>query len=246
MGFDADDRGLPLPLTPGAGRWLAMGVRDDLKRANRRTYQELVAEVLEVDYRREPPTLDLGEADRARGREFAARHAPGDGRLLVGLNTGAGGRWRFKRWTESGYAALIGRLGREGHRVLLLGGPDAAERNARLAAGSRGVAVDTGSRNSVRTFAGIVDACDAVVTGDTLALHVALARGVPVVVLFGPTSLHEIEVFDRGARLAADLDCRVCYLPDCDVRPHCMESIGVDEVHAAILRCARATPLERA
>jgi len=67
-------------------------------------------------------------------------------------------------------------------------------------------------------------------------MHVAIARGRRTVVLFGPTSLNEIEVFDRGERLAPDLDCLVCYKSDCDFVPNCMESISADMVHAAVHR----------
>jgi heptosyltransferase-2 len=236
VGFAFDSRGAPVPLTAGAEAWLEMGVRDDLKKANTRTYQDMMADVLEVPYQREPPELPITPAEDERGRTLRAAHPPAPGKAIVGLNTGAGGRWRFKRWTEDGYTELIARLGAEGHKVFLLGGPEEVERNARLVAASGGAAVDTGCDNTVGEFAGIVGACDVVVTGDTLAMHVAIARGVPTVVLFGPTSLHEIDVFDRGERLAAELDCLVCYLPDCDVRPHCMESLSVDRVHGAVLQ----------
>lgn len=235
VGFAFDRRGAPLPLNPGAEAWLEMGVRDDLKKANRRTYQDMMADVLAVPYEREPPELPITPAEHELGRTLRAAHAPAAGKSVIGLNTGAGGRWRFKRWTDEGFSELITRLGRDGHRVFLLGGPEEVQRNGRLAEASGGVAVDTGCDNTVGQFAAIVDACDVVLTGDTLAMHVAIARAVPVVVLFGPTSLHEIDVFDRGERLAADLDCLVCYLSDCDVRPHCMESLSVDRVQQALL-----------
>jgi ADP-heptose:LPS heptosyltransferase len=240
LGFDVDPRGTPLPLSPAAERWLEMGVRDDRKKANRLAYQEHMAAILGVEWRKEPPIFELFDEDLVTGRRLRARHAPPAGGLVVGLNTGAGGRWRFKRWTEAGYEQLIARLHAEGHRVFLLGGPEELERNTRLAAGSRGAAVDTGCDNSLRQFAGIVDACDLVVTGDTLAMHIAIARGKRVVVLFGPTSLHEIEVFGRGERLAPDLDCLVCYKSDCDFVPNCMESLDTDTVHAAVRRQADA------
>ncbi len=241
IGFDVDDRGTVHALSPAAEVWLEMGVRDDRKRANTRTYQEHMAAILGVDYHREPPVLELQASDGARGRELLARHPRRPGKLVVGLNTGAGGRWRFKRWTESGYTELTRRLVSAGHRVLLLGGPEERERNARLAAASGGEAVETGCDNSLRQFAGIVDQCDVVVTGDTLAMHVAIARGKRVVVLFGPTSLHEIEVFDRGERIAPELDCLVCYKTDCDFVPNCMESIATDAVHAAVTRQGQAS-----
>jgi ADP-heptose:LPS heptosyltransferase len=236
IGFDIDDRAAPLPLSPAAERWLEMGVRDDQKRANRLTYQEHMAAILGVDYRKEPPILELNDLERAVGASLRARHPPRPGRRVVGLNTGAGGRWRFKRWTEAHCAEFSRRLLDEGHQVWLLGGPEEVERNARLAAATGGRALETGCDNTLREFAGIVDACDAVVTGDTLAMHIAIARAKPVVVLFGPTSLHEIEVFDRGERIAPELDCLVCYKQDCDFVPNCMESITTESVHAALLR----------
>ena len=236
VGFNVDARGTPIALSPAAERWLEMGVRDDRKRANRLTYQEHMAGIMGVDWRLEPPILELRETDQAAGRKLRKQHAPRPGGSVIGLNTGAGGRWRFKRWTEDGYAGLIARLAREGHRVFLLGGPEEVERNRALAAGSKGAAVDTGCDNPLLQFAGIVEACDVVVTGDTLAMHIAIARGRRTVVLFGPTSLNEIEVFDRGERLAPDLDCLVCYKTDCDFVPNCMESISVDMVHAAVHR----------
>lgn len=234
VGFGFDGRGASLPLTPGAKRWYAMGLDDALKKANTRTYQSLMCDVLEIEDLRDPPAFELDDATLATSAALRARHLPPSG-AIVGLNTGAGGRWRFKRWTEEGYLGLIQRLTAAGQVVFLLGGPEERERNARLAAASPGV-VDTGCDNNLMEFAGIVQACDTVVTGDTLAMHIAIARRVPVVVLFGPTSLHEIDVFDRGERLAPELSCLVCYLMDCDKQPNCMEALGLDRVHEAVLR----------
>jgi heptosyltransferase-2 len=241
VGYAFDERGTPVPLNDGARHWMNLGLSDERKRTNKRTYQELMADVLEVDYRRELPVMEITQKDGEKGRALAERHAPAQDRMLVGLNTGAGGRWRFKRWTEAGYASLISKLGDNGHRVLLLGGPSEVERNTRLMQSSLGVAVDSGGDNPVRTFAGLVEACDVIVTGDTLAMHVAIARHVPAVALFGPTSLHEIDIFDRGERISSELDCLGCYLTDCDVSPNCMESISVDRVYDAVMRAGRLT-----
>jgi heptosyltransferase-2 len=143
-GFSADARGVPVPLSPGAEAWLEMGVDDAKKRANRRSYQALMADLLGLDWQREPPRLEIDEDDSSFGRRLRERHAAGSAGAVVGLATGAGGRWKYKRWTEHGFEALIARLGAMGHRVLLLGGPEEVERNARLAARSRGTALDTG------------------------------------------------------------------------------------------------------
>lgn len=236
IGFDLDARGVVVPLGEGARTWYELGLSDEKKRANRRLYQEHVAEVLGLDWRRERPMLALDEGDRARGAELLARHPPRAGQRIVGLNTGAGGRWRWKRWTESGWDELTRRLAREGCQVWLLGGPEERQRNARLRALGGDAVLDTGCDNTLRAFAGIVERCDVVVTGDTLALHVAVATGRRVVALFGPTSLAEIDLADRGERLAGDVPCLCCYRSDCDVSPSCMETLAVDTVHAAVQR----------
>jgi heptosyltransferase-2 len=64
------------------------------------------------------------------------------------------------------------------------------------------------------------------VTSDSLAVHVAAARRVPAVVLFGPTSAAEIELYGRGVKITPPgLDCLCCYLPRCDKVPHCQALI---------------------
>ncbi len=236
LGFDLDARGVVVPLSPGARTWYEMGLSDALKRDNTRLYQEHIAAALGLDWRRERPLLELSAADRARGQALSARHPRAAGQHIVGLNTGAGGRWRWKRWTESGWDELTRRLAAEGCQVWLLGGPEERERNARLVHLGGKAVVDTGCDNTLRAFAGIVERCDVVVTGDTLALHVAVATGRRVVALFGPTSLAEIDLADRGERLAGAVPCLCCYRSDCDVSPSCMETLSVETVHAAVQR----------
>ncbi len=234
VGFDLDERGTARPLGPAAEHWFNMGLRDDLKRANARTYQSIMADVLGVPYERERPMLALNAELSARSAELRAAHAPPAGKSVIGLNTGAGRRWRFKRWTDDGMTELCRRLTAAGHTVLLLGGPDEVERMARLQHATNDGAINTGGHNSLPEFASIVDACDIVVTGDTLALHIAVARDKPVVALFGPTSAAEIELFDTGDHVVPELDCLVCYKQDCDFQPNCMESISCDTVAGAI------------
>lgn len=55
------------------------------------------------------------------------------------------------------------------------------------------------------------------------------------VVLFGPTSSTEVELFGLGEKVVPDLDCLVCYKRVCDFIPNCMDSISVDMVKRAIL-----------
>jgi heptosyltransferase-2 len=118
---------------------------------------------------------------------------------------------------------------------VLLGGAEEAARTARIAAMAAGAATDAG-RHSLRDFAGVVAACDLVVTGDTLGMHLAIAARVPVVVLFGSTCPQEIELYGRGEKVVTDIDCHPCYRRTCDIHPSCQERIAADTVHAAVQR----------
>lgn len=237
LGFTADARGGVVPLGPGAEHWFRMGLSDDLKKANTRTYQELAAAVLELDPAAVgEPILEPADADRRAAGAF--RQGLGHPGPLVGLNTGAGGRWAYKQWTLEHQRGFLRRMAERGLGVLLLGGPEEVERHRELMAAARGLPVfDAGNHNGYRRFAALVELCSAIVTGDTLAVHVAAARRVPAVVLFGPTSAAEIELYGRGEKvLPPDLDCLGCYLPICDVRPHCQARILPEMVEAAVLR----------
>jgi heptosyltransferase-2 len=95
---------------------------------------------------------------------------------------------------------------------------------------------DAGCENSVRHFASLTSYCAVMLSSDSLAMHVALAMGCRVVVLFGPTSNTEIEIFNRGEKIIPELDCLSCYKRDCDKKPNCMDSISVSTVKLAIKR----------
>lgn len=239
-GFTRGADGRVEPLGPGAAHWFRMGLCDGHKKANTRTYQALVAEVLGLDPAAvREPILEPSAADTAAAAAFRAR-LPFAG-ALVGLNTGAGGRWAYKQWTLEHQRTFLRRMTAAGFGVLLLGGPEETDRHAELLRDARDLPVfDSGTDNGYGAFAARVGLCAAVVTGDSLAVHVAAARRVPAVVLFGPTSAAEIELYGRGEKIVPPgLDCLGCYLPRCDVRPHCQALIEPDVVVAAVLRQVR-------
>lgn len=252
FGYGLDPRGFSVSFRPAGEEWLQMGLRDDLKKANTQTYQFHALTAAELDGPAVSPQLILTEDERAYARSLAAKWGIRNGQSVVGLNTGAGGRWPLKRWTEEGFCNIAKNLAETGAAVLLLGGPEEVERNKRLIAaakntkGSGGFVTDTGCNNSLRQFSAIVDLCDAVVTGDTLAMHIATALGKQVVAIFGPTSSVEIDLFGRGEKITSnEMECLVCYLSKCDLDPNCMNTIPSARVEAAVLRCLAALAAAR-
>ena len=237
-GFVVDDAGRLVPLNDDASQWYEMGLNDRLKKENARTYQSILLAIAGLPATEHPITWEVTDEEAAFARNFAYGHgiAPDD-ELIIGLNTGAGGRWRWKKWTADGYETLVRALLAEypSAKILLYGGPEEVERNHGLAELAPGRLVDTGTRNTLRRFGALVDLCDVMVTGDTMALHLASALGKRVVALFGPTSASEIELYGRGTKVAPlDLSCLGCYLSDCNVTPSCMQRITPAQVMEAI------------
>ena len=245
-GFVLDDRGLVQPTNEAARQWLEAGVFDDIKKQGRTTYQDRMASILGLAPGNHRYVFDLSDEEQSAARAHLESAGADFGRPIVGLNTGAGGRWPLKQWREDGYVELISRMcaRNNGDRVqfLLLGGPSERERNERLKRASGARLIDPGCENSVRHFAALLAHSDVVVTGDTLAMHLSLALGKRTVVLFGPTSAPEIEMYGLGEKVIPDMTCLSCYKTSCDFVPNCMDLISTDMVEQAVVRQLEAIP----
>ena len=239
-GFVLDERGIVQPTNDAARRWLEAGVFDDIKRQGATTYQDRMAEILGLEDRPHRYVFELDDEERASAEAHLERLGLDLQRPIIGLNTGAGGRWPLKQWREEGYVDLVGRIRRQvDAQFLLLGGPSEADRNERLKQASSVRLHDPGCSNTVRHFAALLGHCDVVVTGDTLAMHLALALERRTVVLFGPTSAPEIELYGLGEKVVPDMTCLSCYKTSCDFVPNCMDLISTDTVERAVLRQLR-------
>jgi ADP-heptose:LPS heptosyltransferase len=239
LGYTLHHGGYVVATNAAAEDWLRMGVFDDLKRANRRTYQEIMCSILGLPCAEARYVLELTEREKQDaqihlGELGLERDVP-----MVGIHTGGGGRWRLKQWHEARFIALIEELGRERGRdtpIVLFGGPLERDMNRRIMQAVSVPLYDAGCDNGVRHVAALIRCCSVVVSGDSLAMHLALAMGRRVVVLFGPTSHTEIELFGLGEKIVPDLDCLVCYKQECDFVPNCMDAVSVEMVKQAIGR----------
>ena len=235
-GFGMSDDGNLAIFNPQAQEAMILGLSDDWKfRHNQKPYQQIVFEAVGFPFQRERYVLELEPASRERARNWAQeRHLNGP---LIGLNTGAGTGFAGKAWRTASWAQLARRATTElGALVLLLGGPSEREKNREIAALAGECALDSGTENSLPDFCALVDLCDAVVTGDTTGMHIAIALEKPVVVLFGSTCPQEIDLYGRGEKLVAPVDCAPCYLKKCPIGEVCMDALTVEDVFEALKR----------
>lgn len=243
-GFILDARGYVQPTNAAARTWLEMGVFDDLKRRGTKTYQDMMADIIGLSGRPHRYVLQLTDEELKRGWAHLQKLGIDFSRPIIGLNTGAGRRWELKQWREEGYLELIERIApKRPAQFVLLGGPEERERHKRLISRSSVPLIDAGCDNPVRHFASLVGACNLVITGDTLAMHLSLALNRRTIVLFGPTSAAEIEMYGLGEKVVPRMDCLSCYKPKCDFVPNCMDLITTDMVEAAVERQWAKIPL---
>jgi heptosyltransferase II len=224
-------------------RWFDMGLiskfgkdkADRLKTQNNLNFHAHMHEMLGLDSKICKPCIKIPAKDMNFAYDFAYEHGLHPKDIIVGINTGAGSRWPLKKWEEEKTIDLINMLIDDGLNVILFGGPEEKERNARIVNCCSEKLIDAKTDNSLLEFAALINLCTVLVTSDTLALHLGVATSCYVVALFGPTSMSEIHLFGRGEKVSADMDCLCCYKKtDCKIKPNCMEKISVDSLYKAV------------
>lgn len=134
-----------------------------------------------------------------------------EGRIVFGLNPGS--VWPTKRWSAEGYAELMVRLKRRYPcEILLFGGPEdrKAVDSIQELCGNLGVSLV--GKIGLRELACALDWCDVFITNDSGPMHIAVARGIPVVAVFCATtpSLGFYPYSSRAVVVERDLSCRPC------------------------------------
>lgn len=229
-GFTLDDKGKVQVCNKEAIEWFEMGAFDQLKKANKKTYQEIIHSLLKLKFRKDEIILNLTEEEIIYREKFFNENKLDRFKFIVGLNTGGSRRWKYKKWRIEGFKEVIKALSENTEiGILLFGGETEIELVNTLKSFSNRV-IDTGTNNSLRQFFSLIDLVDVLVTGDTLALHAATALKKRVICLFGPTSSSEIEDYERIIKITPDMDCLVCYKQDCDFVPNCMDKITSDMI----------------
>ena len=216
--------------------WFDMGLisrfgkrrADELKALNKETYQSILFKILNIENKNYAPQLNLQNEDLKFSKAFAENNDIGRKDLIIGINTGAGGRWQDKKLSIEKTAELIQKLGNgvKDKKLILFGGPEEEERNKEILEKSDEKIIDAGCNNSLMEFASLVNLCKILITSDSLAMHIGIALKKKVVAFFGPTSAAEIEIYGRGKKIVPKKGCLCCYKEICDITPE----YDIDEI----------------
>lgn len=112
--------------------------------------------------------------------DFNKTKKESSGTKIIGIESRAGDRWPTKKWNK--YKELAELLTKDGYEVRFFS-----------------------QRERLEQYIEDISECDLVVTGDTLALHLALALKVKVVAIFTCTSPTEIYDYNRMIKVVSPL-----------------------------------------
>jgi heptosyltransferase-2 len=202
------------------------------------------------DWRAVPGGLDMdlflsAEEEAAAGELLEIRNPQSTIRNYVGLHTGWGPRGkkarnqgeRLKGWGVDNFMELGRLLAARGHYLVLTGSEEDRSEAETIAGGlpGGGCAVLAG-RTSVRQLAAVIRRLDLFVSVDTGPAHMAAALGTPLVVLWGPSKLHQVAPISSRSPVRIvrhPVFCAPCYdtpMMETCRRNICMESISPPRV----------------
>lgn len=182
------------------------------------------------------PIIDVEErASRSVGNMVQALNIRGP--QMVAFAPGS--QWGTKQWGWEKFDALAAKLHEKGEWIALVGGPEDKERCEQLAEGRK--ALNFAGLLSLQETLALMDFCKLMVTNDSGPMHMAGARGVPVVGLFGSTT-RELGFWPLGEKSiildVAGLECRPCSPHGLAACPaghfKCMNELSVERVWAEV------------
>jgi len=203
---------------------------DILKKKNKKTHRQIMSEIIEVDYKKYEPFLKLTKKQKEFAFNFLRRYNLSKTDLIIGINTGSAERWP-KQLSIKKTVDIIDKLYKKYKaKILLFGGPNEVNRNQKILQLSKSPIISTGCGNDLFEFPSLISICNLFITCDTLGFHISLALKRKTIVLVGPTSPAELDMYKIGEKIVAKSNCICCYRSDCKS----MKNINVGEIMARV------------
>lgn len=148
-----------------------------------------------------------------------------------------GSVWATKKWTQEGFTHLSEMFLKDGHHVDLLGGPAEASLCNEIAEQAVGASVLAGQLSIAETIHNLKD-YDLVISNDSASTHMASFNHIPVVSIFGPTTLDMgFRPWSNNSYIVEEknLICRPCGKHGhnkCPLGHHnCMKQVSASQVY---------------
>jgi len=157
------------------------------------------------------------------------------GKTLIGVNPGAA-HGPAKRWAPERLGHMIDGLDRKDWVFVSTASPGEKELNDRVQAVTTVPLYRLGEQTSLRELPALISRLSVLVTNDSGAMHVAAARQVPTVAIFGPTDWPSTCPWEAPSILVRNpVPCSPCFLEKCPIDHPCMDGIESFAVASAVL-----------
>jgi len=92
--------------------------------------------------------------------------------------------------------------------------------------------------HSLEVFYALLHRCQAVVSGVTQAMHLAIGARVPLVLINNIFNAHEFELYGRGAVVGPPRACDCYYASVCRTGRGCINEVRAEDVASRVLEHA--------
>jgi len=200
------------------------------------THQFRTLKLLGIEKGDEALELWLPKENEKWADDFLMENWTDAGRVLAGVNIGASGRWRSKRWDTAYIARLCDELAKKYNiRTVLTGVGEDREAAAQIAALTKSKPIIAAGKTDILKLAALIKRCGVYITTDSAPLHIAACLKRPLIALFGPTDPKRHMPHAAVCKiLKANVRCAPCYNPVCPRDHRCMKRIKVEDVLSAV------------
>jgi heptosyltransferase-2 len=178
------------------------------------------------------PRLYYSDALRVKADKLLTKWGIRSNDMVIGFNPGA----KFgssKCWPPHYFARLAEMLTEQWNcKILLFIGPGEEDLGQSIAGLSKTEIINTGPQCvDLALLKPLIKRCQLLVTNDTGPRHYAVAFGVPVVVIMGPTDPRYTDTnLEKTLVMRQSIDCSPCHEKTCARDHACMTEISPHEV----------------
>lgn len=245
FGFGVNPQGQIVPFNPYGYFQYDVGLNDDLKFfQNKKPETQQITETMDLEWARDPYVFSFTQEElqsllaiKHELQQKFSNHPHQNPLRMIGYNTGCSDLYPYKKFTVEKATELVANWRRHfpHNPVLLLGGREDRDRQNRIkeSFANDPYVVNTPTDQGLRMGIIWLGAADVVFSGCSLGMHIAIALNKPTIAWFGVSCSHEIDLYDQGIKLEAQVECSPCWKKSCNQPKKCFDSVSLEEIMAA-------------
>ncbi|MCK6596589.1 MAG: hypothetical protein L6Q33_15445, partial [Bacteriovoracaceae bacterium] len=237
-GFVANPKnGAILPASKESEEIWELGIDNHKKFfVNKKSELQLIFESFGFTYQREDYWIELTSSEiKSSKLRKEAWLKMNHKKIILGINTGCSHIIPYKKLTVEKHLDLIKEISQNFPylQIVLLGGREDLERNNAIKNSIKDV-IQSDNLSGLRDGMISVNACDIVISGDSLGMHLGIAFKKFTIAWFGPTCEQEIDLFDLGVKIKTTLDCAPCWKRSCSQEKMCYDHVELEHFIKAV------------